>query len=287
MPRPTTDHPAQTWDTSITKLLAFNLTHYNRILHVDNDITLLQHLDELFLLPSTPIAMPRAYWSTPSNGAPSLTSLLILLEPNPTELNNLLDTLRSWQADETNAHRDKYDMDLLNSRFGTNALVLPHRPYSLLSAEFRRHEHSAYLGGPASLAPWDPDAELAAAKLVHFSDWPLPKPWIMWPNEGLRETQPDCGGEHMGSCRERVIWKGLYDGFRQRRKEVCKILSVPAPDWEKWKKMEGVQQMKQNLAAGGGGAGGQKSVPHTATRTPPAASVKNEGDGWDTARKGG
>ena len=235
----TFDHPQETWDTSITKLLAFNLTSYNRVLHLDNDITLLQHLDELFLLPSAPVAMPRAYWLA----SPTLTSLLLLVTPSPAELDHLLTTLHHWRADDPalTATHPTIDMGLLNARFADSALILPHRPYALLSGEFRIHTHTAYLGGPPSLEPWDPDRVLAEAKLVHFSDWPLPKPWIMWPWEGLAEVQPDCvGAKGSGVCRERIIWKELYEGFRERRKDICRLLSVPAPDWRLLKK--GIQR---------------------------------------------
>ncbi|GAB7360426.1 hypothetical protein MBLNU230_g8382t1 [Neophaeotheca triangularis] len=236
---PGTLQDPSTWDTSITKLRAFELTVYKRVLHLDSDITLFEHLDDLFLLPRTPMAMPRAYWSdAPSNARP-LTSLLMLLEPNRKDLKWMLDTLQHWQYDPNLAA--SYDMELLNSRFGASALVLPHRPYALLTAEFRRHDHSAYLGTPRELqsTTWDADKILNEAKLVHFSDWPLPKPWVMWPQEGLAEMQPSCGGTMEGTCREREIWKALYTDFRKRRKDVCKILSVPAPQWETWKKTVG------------------------------------------------
>ena len=119
-------------------------------------------------------------------------------------------------------------------------MVLPHRPYAMLTAEFRKRNHSTYLGyrnghEPDPRGKWNPDDALKEAKLVHFSDWPLPKPWIMWPIEGLAEMQPDCGGDTKGVCREREIWKNLYNDFRLRRKNLCKILSVPAPDWQSWK----------------------------------------------------
>ena len=126
----------------------------------------------------------------------------------------------------------KFDMELVNERFEESAMVLPHRPYALLTGELRRHDHSAYLGN--SKEAWDAEAALKEAKLVHFSDWPLPKPWIMWPFEGLQEMQPDCGSS-TETCAERRIWKQLYDDFRHRRRDICKLLSVPAPDWQKIK----------------------------------------------------
>lgn len=235
---PGTLNAPSTWDTSITKLRAFELYEYNRVLHLDSDITLLKNLDELFLLPATPIAMPRAYWAEGPASERPLTSLLMLIEPNPLELRNFIDILMSWKLQPGFQSGRNYDMDLLNHRFGASAMVLPHRKYALLSAEFRNKDHSAYLGtinGPRarhSKYDWNPDKIINEASLVHFSDWPLPKPWIMWPHEGLAEMQPDCDGDKSGSCAERDIWKGLYTNFRKKRKDLCRILSVPAPKWE-------------------------------------------------------
>ncbi|KAF2174004.1 glycosyltransferase family 8 protein [Zasmidium cellare ATCC 36951] len=233
---PGTLNAPSSWSTSITKLRAFELYQYDRVLHMDSDITLLQHMDDLFLAPSAAVAMPRAYWSDTKPSEWPLTSLLMLIEPNPLEMKNFIDILMSWKLKPGFQIGRNYDMDLLNHRFGASAMVLPHRAYAMLSAEFRQKDHSAYLGtinGPRermSKLTWDPDHAYQEAKLIHFSDWPLPKPWIMWPHEGLAEMQPDCDGSKLG-CREREIWKGLYSDFRKRRKDLCRILSVPAPKW--------------------------------------------------------
>lgn len=210
--------------------MAFGLTQYSRVIAIDSDIALLQNLDELFLLPPAPIAMPGAYWY--DSTSPPMTSLLMVLQPSLTELTYFKETI-SHGGDSALIRENKYDMELVNERFGSSALVLPHRPYALLTGELRSHNHTAYLGTTSE--PWDPDKVMKEAKMVHFSDWPLPKPWVMWPQEGLAEMQPDCGGSKEGTCRERVLWKGLYEGFRERRRNVCKLLSVPAPDWEKLK----------------------------------------------------
>lgn len=208
--------------------MAFGLGYYDRVIALDSDITLLQHLDDLFLLPPTPMAMPRAYWAD-SKPWP-LTSMLMVLTPDVAELERFKQTLGRGGEDElVSAHR--FDMELVNERFEDSALVLPHRPYALLSGEFRRaqNDHAAYLGN--SFEEWDADKAYKEAKLVHFSDWPLPKPWIMWPTDGLAEMQPACGGSHTETCAERRIWKHLYEDFRSRRRDICKLLSVPAPDW--------------------------------------------------------
>ncbi|KAF2000374.1 glycosyltransferase family 8 protein [Amniculicola lignicola CBS 123094] len=215
-----------TWDRSVTKFMAWQMVFYTRVIALDSDITLLQSLDELFLLPQTAIAMPRAYWYDTRPWP--LTSLLMVIKPDLKELNHFKKVI-SGGGDDGLVRTSFFDMEMVNERFADSAMILPHRPYALLSGEFRRHNHTEYLGNPQE--KWDARKVFNEAKLIHFSDWPLPKPWIMWPHEGLSEMQPDCGGSHEGTCEERVIWKGLYEDFRARRKDVCKLLSVPAPDW--------------------------------------------------------
>ncbi|KAF2129843.1 glycosyltransferase family 8 protein [Dothidotthia symphoricarpi CBS 119687] len=214
-----------TWSQSVTKFMSFSLAYYDRVIALDSDVTLLKSIDELFLLPPTPMAMPRAYWTT--NKPWPLTSMLMVIKPDLDEFEKFKQTIRIGGTGRLiDEHR--FDMELVNERFQDSALVLPHRPYALLTGEFRSHDHAAYLGSDDEI--WDAEAVFKQAKVVHFSDWPLPKPWIMWPTKGLEEMQPDCGGSHE-SCAERRIWKGLYDDFRQKRRDVCKLLSVPAPDW--------------------------------------------------------
>ena len=62
---PGTLNAESSWDTSITKLVAFDLVYYDRVLALDSDMTVLRNLDHLFLLPQADIAMPRAYWYLP------------------------------------------------------------------------------------------------------------------------------------------------------------------------------------------------------------------------------
>jgi hypothetical protein len=215
----------ETWDRSIAKLLAFGETQYRRILHLDSDVILYKHLDDLFLLPSAKVAMPRAYWSdvkpTP------LTSLLVLLEPSSKEFQALVNA--SWAVA---AGTHKYDMELLNDRYYNSALVLPHRPF-MITGELRRSNHEAYLGN--NYEKWDVHQVLADASLIHFSDWPLPKPWVMWPIEAMRSLRPKCkvnpDTAQESGCEEQEAWMHIYDDFRRRRKEICKLLSVPAPKW--------------------------------------------------------
>ena len=215
-----------TWDKSVTKFMAFSLEYYDRVIALDSDITLLDSLDELFLLPKTAIAMPRAY-GTKSKPWP-LTTMLMVIQPSLVEFEKFKQRI-SGGGNNMLVRAHRLDMELINERFEDSALVLPHRPYALLTGEFRRHSHLTYLGSPDET--WNAEMVLKEAKLVHFNDWPL-QPWVMWSQQGLEEMQPDCGGSHDGSCVERQVWKQLYDDFRHRRRDICKLLSVPAPDWD-------------------------------------------------------
>ncbi|KAL1638771.1 hypothetical protein SLS58_008585 [Diplodia intermedia] len=218
----------ETWDFSINKFLAWNLTQYERVLHIDSDATLRRPLDDLFFLPATAaVAMPRAYWELPHTR--KLTSLLVLLTPSAAEYEGLMHA--AFTSEGMRSRR--FDMELLNERYADAALVLPHRGFALLSGEFRADDHTMYLGSEDEY--WDTDKALDEARLVHFSDWPLPKPWIMWPPKLLAEMLPKCrirpGTPAESGCQDREVWRALYDDFRARRKDVCKLLSVPAPQW--------------------------------------------------------
>ncbi|KAK3292879.1 glycosyltransferase family 8 protein [Chaetomium fimeti] len=202
----------KTWAESFTKLLAFNQTQYKRVLSLDSDSVVLQNMDELFLLPSCPVAMPRAYWLYPETKI--LSSQLVLVEPSEHEFARVM-------AKVDAAGPDDYDMEILNYLYGDTALVLPHRPYDLLTQVFRWEgdEYAKYLGDENEA--WDPVAVFNEAKFLHFSDWPVPKPWKE--NTNFRnQKQPACrvrkGTEY---CVERDLWNGFYEDFMQRRKRIC------------------------------------------------------------------
>lgn len=216
------------WEGGFAKFFAWEQTQYERILHLDSDVTVLKHLDELFLLPSAPVAMLRSYWQLPEKR--QLTSLFILLEPDEREFQRLMTASRKDQRS-----KGDFDMEILNRFYGDSAMVLPHRQYGLISGEFRASQHSKYLG--SHYETWNPDLVYREASLVHFSDWPLPKPWVMWPHKLIGEIMPRCKYLESGivdNCQDRDIWKGLYDDFRKRRKVgLCLELSQQYTDQHK------------------------------------------------------
>ncbi|KAJ5781986.1 CAZyme family GT8 [Penicillium psychrosexuale] len=202
------------WSSSYTKLLAFNQTEYDRVLNLDSDATLLQAMDELFLLPPGSVAMPRAYWLDPKDRV--FTSGLMLIQPSAVEFDRVMDEV-------SKATSDVYDMEIMNKLYGVSALVVPHRPYTLLTGEFRSNNHEAYLGNTDEL--WDAEKILKDAKYLHFSDWPVPKPWVAATRDVINKTQPPCeinpATSQQDDCRLREIWLGIYKDFMARRLGVC------------------------------------------------------------------
>ena len=199
------------WNGSFTKFRAWGQTQYDRVLHLDSDVSVLKHLDELFLLPRAKVAMLRAYWKLPEEK--KLTSLFVLLEPDEGEYQQLMTAARPDVR-----RKGEYDMEILNRRYGDSAMVLPHREFGLISGEFRIEDHENFLGDTEEI--WDPERVMREASSVHFSDWPLPKPWIMWPHKLIGEVMPRCkiGEDGSNDCRDKKVWTGLYDDFRKRRK---------------------------------------------------------------------
>lgn len=112
-----------------------------------------------------------------------------------------------------------YDMEIVNDLYAGNAMILP-KDLWVVSGEFRRKSHKGYLDEGET---WDPQRVLNETKLVHFSDWPRPKPWFPASEEVLLQTTPACetmpGSAHK-DCRNRDAWNWLYQDFEDRRR-VC------------------------------------------------------------------
>lgn len=121
-----------------------------------------QSMDELFLLPPGPVAMPRAYWLE----SKPFTTGLFLIEPSTFAFDQVMDEVSM-------ANPGTFDMEIMNYLYGDRARVIPHRPYLLLTGELRATVHEAYLG--TAYESWDVGAILRETKYLHFSDWPVPK----------------------------------------------------------------------------------------------------------------
>lgn len=120
-------------------------------------------------------------------------------------------------------------MEIVNTLYRDEAMVLPHKVYDLYSREFRMGpDHKDYLGKDEE-AKWDPDEAAKTAKFLHFSDWPLPKPWIEPSQKVWQDNMPKCfnkdgtviSGDSESLCRERELWSGFYKDFKSRRQSIC------------------------------------------------------------------
>lgn len=171
-------------------------------------------MDELFLLPPVPMVTPRAYWLAPR----TLSSQFMVVRPSSTEFDRLMSIITTHDANQ-------FDMDIVNNLYGNNGIITPHRPYDLLSGEFRADTHAAYLGSDEEV--WDPISALKEAKFLHFSDWPYPKPWIEARTQMTDELKPRChwhGNPEREDCRNQEVWVELYTDFARRR-EVSRDLA--------------------------------------------------------------
>lgn len=215
----------RTWRHSVTKLNIFRLDQYSRVLYFDSDTLILRPMDHLFHSPAARIALPRAYWLEPPKNATisvKLGSHVMLVEPDLTTYRYILRKV---------TENPEFDMEVVNHIFGSTAMVLPHRHLALLSGEFRKEDHRQYLGEIDAMSGWDPEKELEESYLVHFSDWPLPKPWLPRTIKEWDEALPLCTSQAVKSnssaavdddCPDRREWVGLYGEYDAERARVCR-----------------------------------------------------------------
>jgi alpha-N-acetylglucosamine transferase len=178
-------------------------------------------MDELFLLPPCPVAIPRAYWLFPEKKI--LSSQLMVVQPSAVEFDRVMKKLET-------AGSNDYDMEIVNQLYLDQAMIVPHRPYDLLTGEFRNTEgtHEWYLG--TDREAWDPVAIFNEAKFLHFSDWPVPKPWIPMKDNIRQQNQPKCVDKNgHEDCSARTLWNGFYTDFVQRRSVSCRKSSYADP----------------------------------------------------------
>ncbi|EXA34691.1 hypothetical protein FOVG_14108 [Fusarium oxysporum f. sp. pisi HDV247] len=211
-----------TWRDSLTKFQSFSLTEWTRILAFDSDSLVLNTMDHYFLSPMAPLAVPRAYWLNEKDtdiAKQVLGSHVMLLEPSKARYDKIIkEALQSGE----------FDMEVINHMFRDSAMILPHRRLALLTGEFRAKNHSQYLA-PDEDEEWNAMAEVSRASLVHFSDWPLPKPWKHRTSKQWSDALPDCpknepNRDDRPKCADRVMWTGFYEDYDRLKDQECGIL---------------------------------------------------------------
>ncbi|GKT65794.1 glucose N-acetyltransferase [Colletotrichum tofieldiae] len=152
--------------------------------------------------------MPRAYWLYPEKEI--LSSQIMLVTPSTAEFARI-------KAKIDSAGKNDYDMEIVNTLYRDSALILPHRPYDLLTRTIGGDHTQKYLGNDEEA--FDAVAVYNEAKLLHFSDWPLHKPWLDSPPDLVQASQPKCVvKDDVEDCTARDLWLGFYTDFRTRRK---------------------------------------------------------------------
>lgn len=104
-------------------------------------------------------------------------------------------------------------MDAVNDLYKGMCMVLPNE-YDLLSRELRNTDHAAYLGN--SIEVWNATAEFWKASYIHFSDWPMPKPWLV--NRTDLESM-DAAPKCPPNCEEKRLWILLHTTFLNERQQ--------------------------------------------------------------------
>ncbi|KAH7392613.1 nucleotide-diphospho-sugar transferase [Pyrenochaeta sp. MPI-SDFR-AT-0127] len=212
-----------TWAHSLTKFNAFRLSNYSRVLYFDSDSLVLNKMDHYFLAPLSRLAVPRAYWLNDPDKASfaeqTLGSHIMLLQPDEYSYETIMN--------ETKSSGD-FDMEVINHLFKSSAMILPHRRIALLTGEFRTRDHRKYLSDEPN-AEWNAMGEVSRSVLVHFSDWPLPKPWRSRTEQQWEAALPECNPEDdrdkeladRPPCADRMMWTGLYSSYELAKKNIC------------------------------------------------------------------
>ncbi|KAH6876547.1 nucleotide-diphospho-sugar transferase [Thelonectria olida] len=211
-----------TWRDSLTKFHAFALTEWTRVLAFDSDALVLNSMDHYFLSPLSPIAVPRAYWLNEADteiAKQVLGSHVMLLEPDEKRYHKIINEALS---------SGDFDMEVINHMFRDSAMILPHRRLALLTGEFRATNHSKYLA-PDVDVEWNAMGEVSRAVLVHFSDWPLPKPWKKHSQKQWETVMPACPDDDVETedkprCADRLMWTGFYEDYNMYKDKYREII---------------------------------------------------------------
>ncbi|KAK7682566.1 hypothetical protein QCA50_014366 [Cerrena zonata] len=114
----------------------------------------------------------------------NLLVMLWLLNFEPDD--SLMNQVEAWvNISGTNVG---FDTEVANQLSASSSFILPHRRYAMLTVEFRNPIHSLYLTKDGPDAEWNPHAEMSRSFYIHFSDWPMHKPWIQATQAQIERT---------------------------------------------------------------------------------------------------
>lgn len=214
------------WDSSVNIVKAWELAWYDRVLVVGGDVMVKEgaaaEVDGLFDLDESPDSDSSLF--VQEVGSSDFTDAAVILTPGMDKATRLRDLAGEVAIAFENSTRsgDSIGHEVLRLGLASDATILPRQKYILSTSDLQR------------IAPEQLQSSLVQP-LIHFSDPPLPKPWVMWPNSLMMQVRPKCAVEsdtpRETGCEAREVWMKLYDDYRKRRRDVCGLLSVPAPQW--------------------------------------------------------
>lgn len=172
-----------TWAASLTRINAFRLTTYLRVLYFHSDFLVLNTMDRYSLASMSRLAVLRVYWpsaSLKSVAEQTLCSHIMLLQPDLCYYTAIMN--------ETQRSSD-FDMEIVNHLFKKSAM--PHRWLALLIGKFRTRGHADYTMEEPN-EEWNAHAEVSRGVTVHFSERPLSKPWRAKTKSQWDNALPEC-----------------------------------------------------------------------------------------------
>ncbi|KAI8806246.1 nucleotide-diphospho-sugar transferase [Cladochytrium replicatum] len=107
----------ENWKHSMTKILIFNQTQYERIIYMDSDAVVVRDLDWMFDLPPYFTYFPRAYWLD----QPFVNGQFYIIQPDHRLSKDLFDFFYRNEAE----NKVFYDMDVANEVLQSTASFLP------------------------------------------------------------------------------------------------------------------------------------------------------------------
>ncbi|KAK6517400.1 N-acetylglucosaminyltransferase [Arthrobotrys megalospora] len=211
-------------DEMVTPLVMLNMTDYKRLLYLRHPSIIMKNMDELLL------HSPRAVVSAPRDQNGGLSSNFLMVTPEHGELEYLM-------------KQKGVTMDLegvgkvLEKIYTATAMILPRWPYEVYTSEFFDPPLETKESRNRA-STWSPSKTLSEAYYILFDggrktqteEWEkVPQPWKLKSLE--EDVAPKCQlvpgqedgeeGEERWDCSARNVWRTLYDGYRQRRMEVC------------------------------------------------------------------
>ncbi|KAK6510113.1 N-acetylglucosaminyltransferase [Arthrobotrys musiformis] len=210
-------------DDMIHPLSLLNMTDYKRLLYLQHPAMIMKNMDEMLL------HSPAATVSAPRNKNGGLSSNFLMVTPENGEWEYILKTQKSALGTKDFGELGK----LVEKIYSTMAMILPRWPYEIFTSELFE---SPVKNSGARASTWLPSKVLKEAYYILFDggkpsktgEWEkVPQPWKLKSLEedaapGCHLVQEDLGnGEERWDCTARNVWRKLYDGYRQRRMEVC------------------------------------------------------------------